>query len=86
MEVSAERKSHCVGRAGEECSSCFSYIVNYVRIMVLQRSSNVFLTPVASWNTGGCVASSALHELMMSCGYIVQVVVVTRIIKSVKFV
>ena len=86
MEVSAERKSHCVGRAGEECSSCFSYIVSYVRIMVLQRSSNVFLTPVASWNTGGFVASSALHGLMMSCGFIFQVVVVTCIANSVEFV
>ena len=34
----------------------------------------------------GCVASSALHGLMMSCGFIFQVVVVTCIANSVEFV
>ena len=45
----------------------------------------MFLTVVASWNGGGCVGSSALRELMMSCSHIIQVVVVTRIVESAEF-
>lgn len=45
----------------------------------------MFLTAVASCNGGGCVGSSAVRELIMSCSYIIQVVVVTRIVKSAEF-
>ena len=43
------------------------------------------LTAVASWNMGGWVGSYALCELMMSCSYIFEVVVVTRIVKGVEY-
>ena len=85
MEVSAETGPHCVCRVGEECSLFFKYIVSYVRIMVLQRSANAFLTAGGSWNGVGCVGSSALRVMMMSCSYVFQVLVVIRIVKNAGF-
>ena len=52
---------------------------------MLQRSANAFLTAVVSWNEVGCVGSSALRVLLMSCSYISQVLVVMRIVKNAGF-
>jgi hypothetical protein len=51
----------------------------------LERSANVFWTAMASLKGGGCVGCFALHELMTSCSYISQVVVVMRIVMDVEF-
>lgn len=51
----------------------------------LERSANMFSTAVASLSGGGCVGSSALCELTMSCSSMSQVVVVTRIVTNAKF-
>jgi hypothetical protein len=52
-------------------------------LVKLERSANVFWTAMASLNGGGCVGYFALHELMTSCSYIPQVVVVMRIVMDV---
>lgn len=56
-----------------------------MRILVLQRSANAFLTVVVSWSGVGCVGSSALRVMMMSCSYVFQVLVGMRIVKNAGF-
>ena len=56
-----------------------------IMLAKLERSANVFLTAMASLNGGGCVGCFALHELMMSCTYISQVVMVMPIVMDVEF-
>ena len=51
----------------------------------LERSTNVFSTMMASLNGGGCVGCFASHELMMSCSYISQVVMVMCIVMDFEF-
>ena len=48
----------------------------------VERSAVVFLTEEAFGNGGGCMGCSDLSNVMMSCSYICQVVVVMRILPN----
>ena len=51
----------------------------------LERSTNVVSTAMASLNRSGCVGYSTLHELILSCSFVSQVVVVMCIVTDAKF-
>ena len=52
---------------------------NPIVLARLESSGIVFSTAVASGNGGGCIGCSGLCNVIMSCSFICQVVVVTRI-------
>ena len=54
-------------------------------LAMLERSGIVFLTAVASGNGGGCIGCCGLCNVMMSCNYICEVVVVMRIFMNAQF-